>query len=80
LQSLRRELDNASLTTRVWQYFRTQKENGRLRVCANGHYRIVTANPPNPTRHMACGAAASAMSAQPFDPLVQLAGFFSQLI
>jgi hypothetical protein len=25
-----------------------QKENGRLRIRANSHYRIVTANPPNP--------------------------------
>jgi hypothetical protein len=27
---------------------RARKENGRLRVCANGHYRIDAATPPNP--------------------------------
>jgi hypothetical protein len=31
---------------RNWQ-IRALKENGRLRVCANGHYRIATGNPPN---------------------------------
>ncbi|MCX4146520.1 MULTISPECIES: hypothetical protein [Paraburkholderia] len=76
----RHAIGNTRLATRVWQNLRAQKENGRLRVCANGHYRIVTANPPNPARHMACLAAASAMSAQPFDLLTQLAGLFSQLI
>ncbi|MFM0059292.1 hypothetical protein PQR64_27055 [Paraburkholderia phytofirmans] len=34
-------------------YFAPIKENGRLRACANGHYRIVTAKPPNPARHSA---------------------------
>jgi hypothetical protein len=29
------------------QQIRARKENGRLRVCANGHYRIDTGNPPN---------------------------------
>jgi hypothetical protein len=55
-QNQRREPDNPDLTvrigqhvltTRIWQHFRAQKENGRLRMCANSHYRIVTANPPN---------------------------------
>jgi hypothetical protein len=32
---------------RVNQQIRARKENGRLRVCANGHYRIDTENPPN---------------------------------
>jgi hypothetical protein len=27
---------------------RARKENGRLRVCANGHYRIDAVTPPNP--------------------------------
>jgi hypothetical protein len=30
--------------------FCAKKDNGRLRVCANDHYRIVNANPPNPAR------------------------------
>jgi hypothetical protein len=30
--------------------FHAKKENGRLRACANSHYRIVIANPPNPAR------------------------------
>ncbi|MFM0394162.1 hypothetical protein [Paraburkholderia phytofirmans] len=30
-----------------------RKKNGRLRACANGHYRIVIAKPPNPVRHSA---------------------------
>ncbi|WP_259461273.1 hypothetical protein [Paraburkholderia fungorum] len=61
------EFDGKYSATRSWQHFRAQKENGRLRVCANGHYRIVTANPPNPARRTACQAAAGSMSALPFD-------------
>ncbi|MFM0502029.1 hypothetical protein [Paraburkholderia caffeinilytica] len=72
-------IGNANLTTRIRRQFRAQKENGRLRVCANGHYRIVTANPPNPARYIACRAAASAMSAQPFDLLARLASLLSWL-
>ncbi|MFL9985709.1 hypothetical protein [Paraburkholderia sediminicola] len=74
-----RELNDARWAIRIWLHFCAQKENGRLRVCANSHYRIVTANPPNPARHMACRAATSAMSVQPFDLLAQLAGLSSQL-
>ncbi|MFB9128196.1 hypothetical protein ACFFYR_35395 [Paraburkholderia dipogonis] len=32
-------------------HFAPKKDNGRLRACANGHYRIVIAKPPNPARH-----------------------------
>jgi hypothetical protein len=57
-----RELAKAarySLATTNPPEFRAKKENGRLRVCANGHYRIVIANPPNPARRTACQARLS---------------------
>jgi hypothetical protein len=60
------EADNAILTT-ASPIIPRRKENGRSRLCANSHYRIVAANPPNPACRIACRAAASATSAQPFD-------------
>ncbi|MDR8399850.1 MULTISPECIES: hypothetical protein [Paraburkholderia] len=56
-----REDDNAIVPARFsdagFGPFRAEKENGRLRVCTNSHYRIVTAKPPNPARHPACEAS-----------------------
>ncbi|WP_243856818.1 hypothetical protein [Paraburkholderia sp. BL6665CI2N2] len=53
----RHDADHAILPARFsdadFRPFRAEKENGRLRVCANGHYRIVNAMPPNPARHIA---------------------------
>ncbi|WP_260854153.1 hypothetical protein [Paraburkholderia sp. BCC1886] len=45
IKDAHRVILEASATDRQ---FRAEKDNGCLRMCANSHYRIDTAKPPNP--------------------------------
>jgi hypothetical protein len=68
-----RAVDDAVSTT-----FRAPKENGRLRVCANSHYRIVAAKPPNSACHLARRRAARLLRAT-FSRMAALAYFAAGL-